>query len=768
MLGRGAQGATIAKLLDFGLSAQTAPAAADPAMVATIAPSLVQTKPRSATSPLGFSGTVQYMAPEQMEGRAVDHRADIFAFGCVMYEMVAGRKAFEGTSPAMVIAAVMGADPPAVEALAAAPPVIDHVLRRCLEKDPDRRWQNMGDVTGELRWIASQPLTLAASGAAAAPGRRLTVWHWAGAAIAVLVAVFAVIPLLLLAGMRVLGRGSDSGPAPALRLEVTTPPTDDPSLALSPDGRQLAYVANQDRRPMLWVRALDTVEPRLLAGTDGARLPFWSPDGRSVGYFADGKVKRVDLASGTSLVVADAPNARGGSWGRDGTILYSPGVNSPIMRVSSDGGPATAVTTLQGRTGHRQPQFLPDGAHFLFNITLGTPATDGIYLGSLDGDPPVRLLDADYAAVYAPPNRLLAARQGVLLAFPFDPDDDEVEGQPTVVARGLDPAAGIASFSASSTGVLAYRAGGNQRRQLVWTNREGVALASIGAADDDATGSPELSPDERALAVFLQPRGDNEVGIIDLTRNLPRLLTNGPPADAHPLWDPDGQHVVFVSARTGQQGPVRMAADGSGTPQPLFSAPMVGSVLSWTRDRSFVLMRRGDEGSADLVAVSIDGQKPIPIAQTSFDETEGQFSPDGRWVAFVSNESGRTEVYIQSFPDGRGKTQISSTGGAQVRWAPNGNEIYYIAPDGQLMAAGVSVSGTAATPKSPVALFRTFLARGTNVIGNKPQYAVSRDGRFLLNSVVESASTPIVIAANWMTLTRAQLDDLANDLSRAR
>jgi Tol biopolymer transport system component len=506
----------------------------------------------------------------------------------------------------------------------------------------------------------------------------------------------------------------------------------------------------------------------MLAGTDGARLPFWSPDGRAIGYFADGKVKRLDLASGSSLVVADAPNPRGGSWGRDGTILFAPGVNSPIMRVSSDGGPATAVTTLEGRTGHRQPQFLPDGEHFLFNITLGTPDTDGIYLGSLGGKAPVRLLQADYAAVYAAPNRLLAVRQGVLLSFPFDPDDEEIEGQPTVIARGLDPAAGIASFSASSTGVLAYRAGGNQRRQLVWTNREGVVLSSIGEADDDATGSPELSPDERALTVFLQPRGDNEVGVIDLTRNLPRLLTNGPPADAHPLWDPDGQHVVFVSARTGQQGPVRMAADGSGTAQSLFPEPMVGAVLSWTRDRNFLLLRRGDEGSADLVAVSIDGKNTFPIAQTSFDETEGQFSPDGRWVAMVSNESGRPEVYIQSFPDGRGKTQISSNGGAQVRWAPSGNEVYYIAPDGRMMAVSIALSDTTATPRSPAALFRTFLARGTNVIGNKPQYAVARDGRFLLNTVVESASTPIVIAANWMALTRAQLDDLANDLSRGR
>jgi Tol biopolymer transport system component len=271
-------------------------------------------------------------------------------------------------------------------------------------------------------------------------------------------------------------------------------------------------------------------------------------------------------------------------------------------------------------------------------------------------------------------------------------------------------------------------------------------------------GSPELSPDERSIAVFFQPRGDNEVAIIDDGRSLPRLLTNGPPADAHPLWDPGGRTIVFTSSRVGRGGgPVRMPADGSGEPSPLFAMPTPGVALSWTVDGRFVLLRReGASGSADLVAVSADGRDTIPVAQTPSDETEGQFSPDGRWVAFVSTETGRAEVYLRPFPASGGRTQISTTGGAQVRWSHDGKEIFYIAPDGQMMAVALAGSpGGPLQPAAPKALFQTFLATGTNVIGNKAQYAVARDGRFLLNTAVETASAPIIVTLDWpRTLSR--------------
>jgi Tol biopolymer transport system component len=749
MLVRGpGQSSPIAKLLDFGLAAQAAPAgppASIQTSMATMPPSLVATKPASGST-ASFSGTVQYMAPEQIDAQASDHRVDVFAFGCVLYEMLAGRKAFEGGSAMSVIAAVMSLEPKEIPALRSAPPVIEHLLRRCLEKDRERRWQNMGDVTGELRWIASQPLTAAATVAAApplSPVRRLGMV--AGVAAVSIAGVVA-----LLAGLRQVREDAPvRTAAPSLQFEVTTPPTDTPGMALSPDGRQLAFVANEERRSMLWIRSFDKVESRMLPGTAGARAPFWSPDGKAIGYFTANKLRRVDVVSGASMDIADVSNGRGGTWGPEGTILFAPGVDSPIVRVSSAGGEVTPVTTPFGRTGHRAPQFLEDGKRFLFHVALGAPEVNGTYIGSLDRTPPVRVLGTQSAVRFALPGYLVTVQQGALVAYAFSSGSGTVSGEPIVIARGLDEdGTGAAAFAASDTGVLAYRFGGRQRRQPQWTDRTGRMLTSIGEGGTDAIGSPELSLDERAIALFLNPRGNNEIGIIDLERRLPRLLTNGPPADAHPLWDPDGRHVVYVSGRLDGSGPVRQAVDGTGMPHTLFPNDTAGAALSWTRDRAWVLLRQGGQ-LPDLVAVSIDGTRTIPIATTKGDETEGQFSPDGKWVAYVSNDTGNAEVYLQAFPVSAGRTQVSAAGGTQVRWSADGKEIFYIAPDGTMMGVRVASPGGAPTLQAPVALFRTFLATGANVIGNKAQYAVSRDGRFLLNAAIEASSSPIIVTVNW-------------------
>ena len=744
------------KLLDFGLASRTTvtrPPALD-ASVATMPLSLAATQSAAVTDPaIGF-GTVQYMSPEQLDGQAGDHRADIFAFGCVLYEMLAGRKAFEGASAITVIAAIMSSEPPPVPALQSQP-LLDHVLRRCLEKDPDRRWQGIGDVTGELRWIASRP---AIAPAAATPiHRRFGLWHWLGAALILISALFVVLPLVLLGGLRWLSpEDSDDGvPAgPALRFEVTTPPTDDPSTTLSPDGTELAFVANQDRVPVLWVRPLDSAASRALPGTEGASFPFWSPDGRTLGYFADGKLKRVDIAGGVPLVIADAPNARGGAWNADGVILFAPGVNAPIMRVSTRGGVVERVTQLNAGSGpaHRWPQFLPDGKRFLFSSTLGTAETNGVYIGSLDRTPPVRVLSSDGAAArFAAPDRLLAITQGALQAYRFNPGSGAVEGEPTVIAQGFAVGAASGVFAASSTGVLAYRTSTAQRRQLVWVNRQGAMLRAVGDPETDSIASPELSADEQSVLVFLQRTGDNDIWTIELARNLARRITDGRPADAHPLWDPDGQHVVFTTQRFGRAGPARQAVIG-GKAEPLFANDESGVAVSWTRDRQYILMLRSSaQGAADLVAVTAQGEaREVVVAQSPSDETEGQFAPDGRWVALVSNESGRPEVFVQSFPEARARAQVSTAGGSQVRWSADGKEIYYVGPDGRMMAVSIGLGGASPDLKAPVPLFQTHLATGVNVLGNKPQYAVSRDGRFLLNTSIESPSTPVVVLVNWM------------------
>jgi Tol biopolymer transport system component/tRNA A-37 threonylcarbamoyl transferase component Bud32 len=741
------------KLLDFGLAGRTTaerPRGLDASLAATMAPtvaspetpSMAATRPPSATVSSGFSGTVQYMAPEQLDGDPGDHRADIFAFGCVLYEMLAGRKAFEGGTVLTAIAAITGSEPPPIAALRSAHPLLDHVLRRCLEKNRERRWQSVRDVAAELRWIAGQPALVTAAGE---PAPRLS-RAWLVALAGALVLAAASVTVAVLA---VRGRGAAPDLA-ALTLEISTPPSDDPTMALSPDGTRIAFVANQNRVPLLWVRSLDAAESRALAGTEGASFPFWSPDGRSIGFFADTKLKRIDVEGGKPLVIADAPNGRGGTWNHDGVILFAPSVSGPLKRTSTRGGPVENATETGTSTGpdHRWPQFLPDGRRFLFSSTLGTRQTNGIYIGSLDKAPPVRVLVDAGVGRFAAPDTLLTVRDGALQAHAFDDASGAVQGEPVVVAQGL--AGGAGSVASSDTGILAYRGGTAQRRQLVWVNRTGEVVRAIGEPVLDEIGSPELSPDERSVVVFSHRSGENDIWVIELARNLARRVTDGPPADAHPLWDPDGQHVVFFSGRFGPRGPVRQPVAG-GTGEPLFADGEQGLALSWTRDRGHILLRRdGGSTGADLVAVATGGEaREVIVAQSSRDETEGQFSPDGKWVAFVSNDSGRPEVFVQSFPEGRGRTQVSIEGGTQVRWSHDGKEIFYVAPDGRMMAASIVPGSATPDVKLPTALFQTYLATGTNVVGNKPQFAVSRDGRFLLNSAVESAGAPIVVSVNW-------------------
>jgi Tol biopolymer transport system component len=740
-------GVPLVKLLDFGLAARitVAPRAAITASLGetTAAPPLEATRSASVPSS-GFSGTVQYMAPEQINGDPGDHRTDIFAFGCVLYEMLAGRKAFEGTSAISVIAAIGSTEPPPIGSLQGAHPALDHVMRRCLEKDRERRWQSIRDVTGELRWIADQPAVpvTAATASTSALTNRMVV---------VVLATSIVVGLLAAAGLLVSRRGATID-QPAYRLEISTAPTDDPSIAFSPDGRQIAFVANQRRVPVLWVRALDAVEAKALPGTEGASFPFWSPDGRTLGFFASDKLKRIDVAGGTPIVLADARNGRGAAWNADGVILFAPNVSGQLSRVSSGGGAVEKVTDLASTGGraHRFPQFLPDGKRFLFTSQLGSADTNGVYLGSLDKTPPARVILATGVGRFVAPDRLVVVNQTALQAFAFDPASGTVSGQPTVIAQGFaGGASSSGNFAASNTGLLAYRAGAAQRRQLVWVNRQGTVVGTLGAPDADYVAAPELSADDRSVAVFRQPTGVNDIWITEIGRNLSRRVTDGSPGSTHPLWDPDGQQVIFGSPTFGG-GPTRQELNGT-KPAPFFANGERGLALSWTRDRQYLLVRRvAANGAGDLIALNTtDPSRAIAVTQSQADEAEGQFSPDGKWVAFVSNESGREEVFVQTFPNAGTRTQVSTGGGTQVRWSGDGREIFYVGADGKMMAVSLETTGARLVIEAPVVLFETHLATGINVLGSKPQYAVARDGRFLLNTVVESASAPIVIAINW-------------------
>jgi serine/threonine protein kinase len=740
----GAAGSVHVKLLDFGVAARTGAVQPAPegSMTATISSTMWATQLEAPSSSGGVTGTIQYMAPEQFDGHPGDQRADIFAFGCVLYELLTGRKAFDGVNFLNVVAAIKGSEPPPNERIRSAHPMLDHVLRRCFEKDPDRRWQSIGDVAGELRWVRENPVAPPAPAPPVEKRRRVPFVASLG--------LGAVLGALISGPFRT--SPAPVASLPSLRFEIPTASSDDPSVALSADGTQLAYIAYRDRIPMLWLRALDGTESRALAGSEGASSPFWSPDGRTLGFFADGKLKRVDVDGGRPLVITDVQNGRGGTWNRDGVILFASASLAPIMRVPSSGGAAEPATQTGAETGpaHRYPQFLPDGKRFIFYSALGTSETNGVFLASLDKTPPVRVVSSQGIGRFVSPRTLLAFGQGALQAYRFDPDTGRVEGEPQIVSAGFNGELN-SLFAVSDTGVLAYRTGTVQRRQLVWVNRQGTSLGAVGEAGADFIASPELSPDERSVAVVLQRTGDNDIWVIDLARGLPHRVTDGQPADAHPLWDPDERHVVFFSRRFGDGGPTRQAVTG-GTAAPLFSRAETGIALSWTRDRNHILIRRANPKTGlDLITTSPAGQQTSIVAQSRYDETEGQFSPDGRLVAFVSNDSGQFEVFVQSFPEGNGRKQVSTAGGSQVRWSNDSREIFYVSPDGRLMGAGLALENGALAVKEPVPLFQTHLASGINVLGNKAQYAVARDGRFLLNSAVESPSTPITVAVNWTT-----------------
>ena len=488
------------KVLDFGLAKMLELQGAQSSL--TMSPTLSV----HATYAGVILGTAAYMSPEQARGKPVDRRADVWAFGCVLFEMLTGRRAFEGGDTISDAVATILKSEPAWPALPIdTPPHIGTLLRRCLRKEPQRRLQAIGEARLAIEeGPAESP---AFSGPAATPTG--VVSHsrvaWIVAAIALVAAAGLAVP----AARHM--RESLTEPLQA-QFEVQTPPTSDSgSFALSLDGRQLAFVATAEGAPRLWVRSLDEVIPRVLPGTDGAAYPFWEPDGHAIGFFAAGKLKRVDPAGGAPQTLADAPSGRGGTWNREGVIVFAPSAElavptSVLMRVAAEGGVATPVTRLAaGQGSHRWPQFLPDGRRFLFFVRAEKPDIQGAYLGSLDGSEPTRVLASDAAVHFAPPNFLLYVRQDTLVAVRFDAARGTVSGDPVPVAHGVGVDTGVfrGAFSVSSAGVLAHRAvSGSQRRQLLWVNRAGTRLGTVGSPDENGLASPELAPDERHVAVI--------------------------------------------------------------------------------------------------------------------------------------------------------------------------------------------------------------------------------------------------------------------------
>jgi len=742
------------KVLDFGLAKALGTGVGSggtPTPVPSMSPTLA--------SPVGtlagaILGTAAYMAPEQARGKTVDKRADIWAFGCVLFEMLTGTRAFGGEEITDTLAFILTKDPDwnALPPATLAP--IRRLLRRCLEKDAQKRLHDIADARIEIDEAAAGGEIATTDPAPRAKGRERLAWSTA-----------ATLALILAAGAVVLSRRT----APALdvtRLDVATPASSDPiSFAISPDGRQLAFVANADGVSKLWIRGLDQADAHVLAGTDDATLPFWSPDSRAIGFFSNGKLKRVDVSGAGLTTLANAPSGRGGTWNSDGVVVFAPSTSSGLMRIPAAGGDAVALTKLGDNEGsHRFPQFLPDGRHVFFAMAIGAPATRGTYVTSLDGGPPRRFMENDTTAVFARPDWLLFVNQGTLVARHFDPVGLTASGDPIVVDRnvGGDAAITLGAFSASST-VLAHRSITGVRRQLVWMDRAGKVLAALGAPDDASISGPDLSADGRRVAISRNTlQGSNDIWIIDVARAFPTRFTFDPASDTAAVWAADGSRVFFRSTRSGGGDLFEKSTNGATTEQLLLASSDPKSPVDMTPDgRLLLFVSTRPQTGVDLFALPLTGdRKPFPVVQTSFDESEGQFSPDVRWLTYTSNESGRQEIYVQPFPGPGEKVQVSSAGGAHPRWRRDGREVFYVAPDGSLMAASVNARpGTKVDVAAPAKLFAPHWATGSNILNTgglqRPQYAVAADGRFLVNISVDEASLkPITVVLNWQSVLK--------------
>lgn len=730
------------KLLDFGLAKIDKPV-----------PVPEETVTRALTMKGQILGTLSYMSPEQLQGQEADSRSDIFTFGCVLYEMLTGKRAFDGTSAASVIAAILERPAPSVAEVA--PTALDRLLKRCLEKDPENRWQSARDLKSALELVR-----FPAAVAAPVPVSRSKL-PWAIAAV-----------LALVLGATAWALWPKPAPkAQPLRFALD-PPAKNVFLhpffgqALSPDGRFLVFSTGPESSAgSLWLRPLDSLEARPLPGTEGGNGPFWSPDGKSIGFVTDKKLKRIEIQGGVPQNLCDVSvvEFQGASWGGHGVILFSDG--GVIRSVPASGGAATAVTAPDAariESGHFLPQFLPDGKTFLYLVRSPNAGVQGIYtaaLGGADGKAtsPKRIVaDADSKAIYAPPfdgapGYLLWMRAETLVAQRFNPASLQTEGDPIPVADSVNSAAvnvnfRRAAFWASDTGVLAYFVGSGEGFRLTWVNRDGKHRESLGP--EDIYEWPRLSPDGHRLAVARSNENSKatDIWIYEFSRNLmTRLTFTG--ANNLPVWSPEGRRIAFDSARDGAGFIVRKDVSGAGREERLAEGPK--PVLDWSRDGRYLLYEeRNPKTGQDLMVLPLDGpapRTPIPFVQTPFDEKDGVFSPDGKWIAYDSNESGETEVYIQSFPPSGGKWQVSSGGGSYPRWRGDGKELFYReTPLGSVMAAGIHTSPGRVDIDPPHRIFEW---------GGPPTYDVSSDGqRFLMlepPGADRAITQPLTIVSSW-------------------
>ena len=693
-------------------------------------------------------GTFQYMAPEQLEGREADARTDIFTFGAVFYEMATGRKAFSGTSQASLITSIMSSEPPAIATLQPmTPPALDRIVKSCLAKDPEDRWQSAHDVASELKWISQEGSQSGLPFGAVARSRGRERVAWGFAALTFLAALAGAAAAIHYAQRARLA----SRP---LRVSILPPETHSfaPALALSSDGRELAFAAtSSEGKTLLWVRPLDASTARALVDTEEASYPFWSPDGRFIGFFAKGKLKKIEASGGPSQTICDAPIGRGASWNQNGVIIFAPRNRSLIYRVSASGGSPTPVTQFGAFAGsHRWPSFLPDGRHFLFtSLGAGGGGRGAVIMGFLDSKQEKHLFDFDSVGsnvVYASPGYLLYVRESNLFARPFDASRLAVSGEPILAGDQISFAEGVvhADFSASPQGVIAYRNSTLVPSRLLWRDREGKEIGSVGEPAYFRT--PRLSPDGRRISVVvLDPRTQQGDVWIYGERESAIRFTFQPGGYRGLAWSPDGQRVAFAFARAVSV----KASSGAGSEEKLVESPGLKFVSDWSPDGRYIVYGEiaGESGS-DLVSLPLSGdRKPVPVVATPFNEGDGRLSFDGKWVAYVSDESGREEVYIRPFPGPGSAIRVSTGGGRAPRWRRDGRELFYMANDRRLMA--VEIKGSSPLESGRIQpLFEAPSVRES--LPFEAGYDVTPDGqRFLINTPVAEKPSAATLLLNW-------------------
>jgi len=773
----GASAPPDAKLLDFGLAktgvVQGVVQAFRPAVSGGPegphdTPTALPTTPHGLTAQGTILGTIHYMAPEQVEGREADARSDIWALGAVLYEMATGKRPFDGASAASVIGAILRDTPPAVSTRQPlAPPALDHLVTRCLEKDADERWQDARDVTRELTWIAEGGTAVVPVGARARnPWPERASWITA----AVLLALFSILRPASAPTMGDLVRLTILPPDKTLFTGPSIATVGVPQLAVSPDGRAIVFAAAAPgARPTLWLRSLDVVTAHSLPGTEGAESPFWSPDHRWIGYFADAKLKKIPASGGPSQVIAaNLSENRQASWGQDDTILLSRSTTG-ILRVSSSGGMVTPVTELDASRqegSHRYPQFMPDGRHFLFTVRSSLADQTGVYAGSLDGKTKKLLIHGNTTALYAPPGHMLFLDGDTLMGQAFDAERLELQGQAFLVEGGIGRSStGSGSYSVSGTGTLAYAGTLSTPGRLTWFDRGGNPSESTGSPGDYTDF--RLSPDQTRLAASLaDPKtGFPDIWITDLTRGSSAPFTFGPAINSTPVWAPDGARIMFrTNSSTGGMTEFNAkSAGGGGKEEPVLSQTVAraSGVLSsnmllwdWSPDGRHLLFSATTSSDYDLWLVPLAGdQKPVRFLSAPGDQWHGNFSPDGRLVAYTSNESGRFEVHVQTFPLTDQSWIVSTTGGHEPRWRADGREMYYLSLDQKLMAVAV---GLGPSFSAPTEMFQVRVAGGVSSF--RTHYVPSRDGRrFLINTPTgDAAMVPITVVLNWQAALTAR------------